>query len=664
MLFPQSTQFVTNSIVAYNLTKGPALGVLNEIQKKGIRVFIKNRKEFSIKATTVFYQGKTLKANDKDSWTDELSDLESQSAELLESFEIEFLHELISSEEAEKGFTFEELLSVYFENSGLLEAITLARVLDNDKCYFKRKKDFYLANSKEEIENYFEHLQILEKKKQEAEQITQILKSKDAFTKEELDELSEFFTHLKDLAYYFDQSDFYEKYRNSLMDAGLSTSSILRESLVKRGLFEEGFPFEVYEGRYPLKFSDDFLTYIANLDQSELEEKDLRSLSTITVDGASTLDRDDAISYDPSNGHFFVHIANVAHFVDGDDRIEKELKRRMTSLYLTDMYLSMFPEEIAHSKLSLTEGIEHSVMTVEFWQEGEDFKSTVYPAKICVDSNLTYQEFEENKLNLYQDYFSIHEKLYQWRLSNGAVNLIREDVNIVQGEEELILEKRSAQESNDVIAEFSIYANHSFANFCNENEIPIVYRTQKGDRAAVEQHELYEQEIHDFFQYYKLKRTWGKIRSEVHCDKHFSLGVACYAQMTSPIRRYGDYLNQKQLLNFFRKKDVMSNDDLEELWMKLQLLQFEKSGIQNKRNQYYFNKYLKQEMEKDTNYRTEGTVLDAYDDGVIFRFDEFSQITKWNIPKEDFKPGQKVHIKLRGVDLYERLSFGDLEAIE
>ncbi|PCJ16658.1 MAG: hypothetical protein COB02_15645 [Candidatus Cloacimonadota bacterium] len=663
MLFPSSTQFNEHSIVAYNLTKGPAIGVLAEIQKKGIRVFIKNKKEFSIKSNTVFFQGKNLNSDDKELWVNELEACEDLVKKQQQEFEVEFLHELVLAENNENGLTFEELLSIYFEKKTLTEVLTLARVLDADKCYFKRKKENYLANSKDEIQNYFEQLEALEKKKQEAEKITQILSSKDSFTQSQKDELKEFFLHLKDIAYFYDQSDFYSKYKSSLIETGLCTIAILRESLVKRGLFEEGFCFEVYEGRYPLNFSDDFLDYIADLSQDEIEQKDLLLLPTITVDGASTLDRDDAISYDKDTGHFYVHIANVAHFVNGDEKVEKELKRRMTSLYLTDMYLSMFPSEVAHDKLSLTQDIEHSVMTVEFWFDGSDFESLVYPSKICVNKNLTYTEFEENK-TLYLHYFDLHEKLYQWRLSNGAINLIREDIDIKQGETELVLDKRSMQESNDVIAEFSIFANHSFAKFCNENEIPIIYRTQKGDREAVEQHELYEQELHDFYQFYKLKRAWGKVKSEVTCDKHFTLGVSCYAQMTSPIRRYGDYLNQKQLLNFFKKKDILSSDDLEDTWMKLQLLQFEKSGIQNKRNQYFFVKYLKQESEKNKDYQTEGTILDAFDDGVIFRFDEFSQITKWGIPKEDFKSGQKVVIKIRGVDLYERTSFGDLEVVE
>ncbi|MCO4782197.1 MAG: RNB domain-containing ribonuclease [Candidatus Cloacimonetes bacterium] len=663
MLFPSSTSLQTNSIIAYNLTKGPALGVLCEMQKKGVRVYIKNRKEFAIKANTVFFQGKSLGSTDKEVWQNALEDLELQVSECNESFELELLHELILSEESSTGFEFEELLDLYFDQKTLVEVMTLARALDADKCYFKRKKDHYIANSQEDISNYFEQLEILEKKKKEAEKIAEILSCKEPFNTDEQDEFSEFFSHLKDLAYFFDQSDFYSKYRSALVDAGLCTASTLRASLVSRGLFEEGFPFEVHEGRYPLNFSDDFVSYIDSIQSSEIEEKDLKSLPTITVDGVSTLDRDDAISYDRDTEHFFIHIANVAHFVDGDERIEKELRRRMTSLYLTDMYLSMFPEEVAHTKLSLTENQEHSVMTVEFWKEGNDFKSTVYPSKILVDKNLTYTEFEEDKQSKYIKYFDMHHQLYQWRLSNGAVNLVRDDVDIVLGEDELELKKRGMQESNDVIAEFSIFANFSFANFCNKNEIPIVYRTQKGDRDAVEQNPLYEQEIHDFFQYYKLKRAWGKVRSDIVCDKHFSLGVPCYAQMTSPIRRYGDYLNQKQMLNFFRKKDFLSSDDLEAEWMKLQLLQYEKSGIQNKRNQYYFVKYLKQEMDKDKDFKTAGTVLDAFDDGVIFRFDDFSQITKWSIPKDDFKSGQKVHVKIRGVDLYERTSFGDLELV-
>ena len=40
----------------------------------------------------------------------------------------------------------------------------------------------------------------------------------------------------------------------------------------------------------------------------------------------------------------------------------------------------------------------------------------------------------------------------------------------------------------------------------------------------------------------------GKVRLSVHPESHDALGVASYAWMTSPLRRYVDLLNQRQLV--------------------------------------------------------------------------------------------------------------------
>jgi exoribonuclease-2 len=52
---------------------------------------------------------------------------------------------------------------------------------------------------------------------------------------------------------------------------------------------------------------------------------------------------------------------------------------------------------------------------------------------------------------------------------------------------------------------------------------------------------------HDVAAIYRVQSS-GKVRLSVHPESHDALGVASYAWMTSPLRRYVDLLNQRQLV--------------------------------------------------------------------------------------------------------------------
>ena len=64
--------------------------------------------------------------------------------------------------------------------------------------------------------------------------------------------------------------------------------------------------------------------------------RDLTELPTFTIDPDTARDFDDAISVarDGAGYRAHVHIADVSYFVDDDGEIEREARRRTSSLYL------------------------------------------------------------------------------------------------------------------------------------------------------------------------------------------------------------------------------------------------------------------------------------------------------------------------------------------
>ena len=77
--------------------------------------------------------------------------------------------------------------------------------------------------------------------------------------------------------------------------------------------------------------------------------RDLRNLDFVTIDGKNARDFDDAVCVIPdskSSGGFrlFVSIADVAHYVQPNDPVDKEALRRGTSVYFPTHAVPMLPE--------------------------------------------------------------------------------------------------------------------------------------------------------------------------------------------------------------------------------------------------------------------------------------------------------------------------------
>jgi ribonuclease R len=77
----------------------------------------------------------------------------------------------------------------------------------------------------------------------------------------------------------------------------------------------------------------------------------------ITIDPADARDFDDAVSLviDPKSKHWRlgVHIADVAHFAPPGSELDREARKRATSVYLPQRVLPMFPEVISNGVASL-----------------------------------------------------------------------------------------------------------------------------------------------------------------------------------------------------------------------------------------------------------------------------------------------------------------------
>src|SRR3989344_9237625 len=86
------------------------------------------------------------------------------------------------------------------------------------------------------------------------------------------------------------------------------------------------------------------------------DRKDFRDTTTFTIDPVDAKDFDDAISFKAlPNGNYEIgiHIADVSHFVVEKTELDKEARKRGTSIYLVDRTIPMLPEVLSNDLCSL-----------------------------------------------------------------------------------------------------------------------------------------------------------------------------------------------------------------------------------------------------------------------------------------------------------------------
>lgn len=97
----------------------------------------------------------------------------------------------------------------------------------------------------------------------------------------------------------------------------------------------------------------------SGVDEDKDIRQDLTHLKVYTIDRPSTLDVDDGISIEPLGNdthRLWIHIADVEHWTKTNSSLWNLARQRMTSHYLTNQTIPMFPNSIGSTSMSLTTG--------------------------------------------------------------------------------------------------------------------------------------------------------------------------------------------------------------------------------------------------------------------------------------------------------------------
>ncbi|AJY71994.1 ribonuclease R [Geobacter sulfurreducens] len=356
----------------------------------------------------------------------------------------------------------------------------------------------------------------------------------------------------------------------------------------------------------PYEFSLDVLSEARSTPQQvrrgDLTKRvDLRERLTVTIDGETARDFDDAVSVQRERGgdiRLWVSIADVSHYVKPGSALDREAYLRGTSVYFPDRCIPMLPEELSNGICSLNPQVERLALTAEmlFTRSGAMKSSSFYPSVIRSAARLTYTtvrkvlvdgDSEAIKANrhLVDDLEVMKElalRLMEKRKKRGSIDFDLPEPQIVldlQGEMvDIIRSERNL--AHRIIEEFMLAANEAVASHIEERGIPSLYRVHEppdptkltdfrefifnfgyafrmdGDR--VDPHEL--QRLIDEAEGKPEERMINEVL--LRCMKqaryshenlgHFGLAARCYTHFTSPIRRYPDLVVHRIL------KDILA----------------------------------------------------------------------------------------------------------
>ena len=138
-----------------------------------------------------------------------------------------------------------------------------------------------------------------------------------------------------------------------------------------------------------------------NLDEAEIaRRRDMRSITTFTIDPDTAKDFDDALSVQKlENGEIEigVHIADVTHYVRPNTALDKEAFKRSTSVYLVDRVCPMLPEKLSNELCSLRPNEDKCTFSAVF-TFNESYKVTSRwfgKTLIHSDRRFAYEEAQE-----------------------------------------------------------------------------------------------------------------------------------------------------------------------------------------------------------------------------------------------------------------------------
>jgi ribonuclease R len=231
------------------------------------------------------------------------------------------------------------------------------------------------------------------------------------------------------------------------------------------------------------------------VEHSDPERRDLRELATFTIDPITASDFDDAISAEllgDGSARVWVHIADVTAHVPEESRLDREARRRATSIYVPGAVEPMLPYALSSDACSLRAGVDRRAVTVEFELRGAELVRTAfYRSLIRSDECLDYDRVDrifagqETAAEPWGEPLRAARvtaaELQRKREHGGAlvVDSMEPEVSFDEHGNVSEIRARVQTESHRLVEHLMIAANEAVAGLLSQRGAPCLYRVHE-----------------------------------------------------------------------------------------------------------------------------------------------------------------------------------------
>ena len=380
--------------------------------------------------------------------------------------------------------------------------------------------------------------------------------------------------------------------------------------------------------------------------QDDWSQFPLAAVEAFSIDDSDTTEVDDAASVEHLEGgrtRIGIHIAAPALGIRRDDPLDKVARTRMSTVYAPGLKTTMLPEDWVKA-FSLDEGRPVPCLSLYVTVDDETLgveKTETRIERVAVKRNLRYDQIDEMVTEEAIEAGTLDvefadEICWLWRFAK-KLQKDREEVRgrpepvgrvdwffALEGEgEDAVIRvkgRRRGAPLDLLVAELMIFANSTWGLWLEEHGTPGIYRSQR----------------------------MGRVRMSTTPGPHDGLGVIRYAWSTSPLRRYVDLVNQRQMITAVlgEAPAYQGNDvDLFTIVSQFDNIYSLYGDFQTRMERYWSLRWILQEELKDI----EAIVVK----GDLVRIDRLPFMQRVPGLPEDLEKGRKVRLQIMGCDLVD-----------
>jgi exoribonuclease II len=631
--------------------------VILEIKKLRLRLLTENNREIKLSANRLAYKSNLHLdlSLGRDKLTEALKQVANRRKALIQHVNIQELWEVLNSEQewidlpTMTAFCFAEPTTADHESA-------VMRAFFENRIYFKFNPDRFFPNSAEKVAQLLAQESQAARKQQliarAAALIHSILTGGKVATVDIPSQIVEILT-----SFYLLEKDspHYELGQAILDKAGIDSTEAVFKILVKLGIWTENQNIDLLRFDIPLTFPENVQHSASQLTcrpfaDAAVERRDLSHLSLMTIDGQSTLDFDDALSFEDHGDYLVVgiHIADVAHYVRKGDPIDQEAMNRGSSIYTPDQKISMVPGCLSDDLCSLKQGeLRPAISTmVKIKPSADIIDFDIFPSLIRVKQQLTYYE-----VNLTADHdptiralSAVAHNFRTKRLEQGAIQITLPEINIwLNGNGTPMISKVNRESPGRMlVAEWMILANWLAARFLAKHRVPAIFRSQPEPRER-----LFSQTEGSLYQNWMQRKLLSRFVLDNQPANHSGLGLGAYVTATSPIRKYFDLVTQRQIRSVLGLEPPYSETEIDHIIQLVELPMSQVVKVQFRRNRYWLLKYL----EGRTGQKEEAIVLGKRRNAYQILLKEY--LLECNLPLHgsyELKPEDLIQVTLQRVN--------------